>query len=163
MVKGVSAGAGHGVVSRNSVKRGRPDVHADCAYAKDYAVMSTRRATEIRVNARLTRQMIQTNPVVLTLTPYERQNDDSGGWQYVSKPDRVAQTVKLIESELVSQTEPQTTIDGIEREVTFELLGMPDMELSLFDRFFLDSVEYEVTHVFPNNGWERRASVVTRG
>lgn len=125
--------------------------------------MSTRRATEIRVNTRLTRQIIDTNPHTITLTPYVRIDDDAGGWRYVARPDRVAQTVKLIESELVSQTEPQTTIDGIEREVTFELLGMPDMEIALYDRFFLDTIEYEVTHLFPNNGWEQRASVVTRG
>lgn len=125
--------------------------------------MSTRRATEIRVNTRLTKAMIDTNPVTLTLTPYIRQSDDAGGWQYVAQPDRIAQTVKLIESQLISQTEPQTTIDGIEREVTFELLGMPDMEIALYDRFFLDTIEYEVTHLYPNNGWEQRASVITRG
>lgn len=125
--------------------------------------MTSRRQTEIRLNTKLTRAMIQTNPIVLTLIPYKRQEDDVGGWAYVKLPERQPQTVKLIESTLLGQTEPQVTIDGIEREVTFELLGMPDLDIALFDRFFLDLIEYEVTELFPNNGWERRASVVTRG
>lgn len=125
--------------------------------------MKNRQPAEIRANLKLTRAMISTAPVTLTLIPYRRQDDDAGGWSYVNLPERAPQTVKLIESTLIGQTEPQTTIDGIEREVTFELLGMPDLEIALFDRFFLDTIEYEVTQLSPDNGWEKRASVVTRG
>lgn len=125
--------------------------------------MRTRRETEVRANTKLTRALIQTNPVALSLIPYKRQEDDAGGWAYVKLPERQTQTVKLIESTLLGQTEPQSTIDGIEREVTFQLMGMPDLEIALFDRFFLDTIEYEVTQLLPENGWERRALVVTRG
>jgi hypothetical protein len=125
--------------------------------------MTSKRETEIRVNRRLTRAMIRTNPVAVTLIPHERQENDAGGWKYIQKVERDPQIVKLIESLLIGQTEPQTTIDGIQREVTYELLGMPELIIALFDRFFLDSVEYEVTQILPENGWERKALVVTRG
>lgn len=121
------------------------------------------RAAELRINRRMTKRMIQTSPITISLVPYVKQADDVGGWQYLAQAPRQDQVVKLIEPTLISEREPQPTIDGLVREATYELLGLHDLDIALFDRFMLDAVEYEVIQLWVDNGWEKRASVVSRG
>lgn len=120
------------------------------------------RGTELRENRRMTRAFIQTSPVTVSLIPYEKQSDDTGNWNYIAHAPRQDQVVKLVEPTLQSEREPAPTIDGIVREPTFELVGLYDLEIALFDRFILDTVEYEVIHLWVDNGWEKRASVISR-
>lgn len=120
---------------------------------------------EVRSNRRLTQRFIQTSPSYIRLTPYERLPDDQGAWRLAAGEVRHTQRFRLIEGGSVGTNvaAQATSVDGIIREVEFELLGSYDAEIDLYDRFSLGDVEYEVTQVWPDNGYERRASVSRYG
>lgn len=123
--------------------------------------MTTR---EQRVQRRLTRAFIRTSPNYVQLVPYERLDDDQGGWRYIRGEIRPTQVFRFIESGQSGSNAARNAsgTDGIMREIEFELLGDYCAEIELWDRFTRDGVEYEVVEIWPSNGWETRASVVRR-
>lgn len=123
--------------------------------------MTTR---EQRVNRRLTKLLIKRDPRPIRLTPYERLADDMGGWRYVKGDARPTQRFKFIESGQpgTNAATNATGIDGVLREIEFEMLGEWDAEVTLYDRFEWDGDEFEVVQIWPDNGWEKRSSVVRR-
>lgn len=122
------------------------------------------RGHETQINRRLTQRFIETAPVHLRLTPYERLADDQGSWRFIKGEIRTTQKFRLIEGGSDNNAATQVTnIDGLVREIEFVLLGEHDAEVTLYDRFTWDGVEYEVTQIWPDNGYEKRASVRRRG
>lgn len=121
--------------------------------------MTTR---EQQANRRLTRAYVRQNSVNVRMTSYNRQQDDQGSWRYVRGGDRFTQSFRLIESGQPGSNAARsvTGVDGISREVEFELLGEHCADLRLYDRFSLNGDQFEVIEVWPDNGYETRASVV---
>lgn len=121
--------------------------------------MTTR---EQRVNRRLTKLFIKIDPREIRLTPYQRLDDDLGGWRYVAGDTRPTQRFKFIESGQpgTNAARNATGSDGILREIEFEIVGFWDADITLYDRFTMEGDEFEVVQIWPDNGWEKRASVV---
>jgi len=119
---------------------------------------------DLTTNRRLTRAFIAVRPVQLVLTPYARQRTSSGGFDLVKQPNRVPQTMTIIESSGVGGLpRPTATLDGAERRVEFQLLGYHDAIIAVRDRFTHQDKEWEVVEVFYDNEYERRALVSARG
>lgn len=116
------------------------------------------------VNRRLTKRFIDTSPRNIRLIPYYRLEDDMGGWRYVKGDIRPTQTFRFIESgnRGTNAATNATGTDGILREIEFEMVGEHCVDVTLYDRFTYEGVEYEVVQIWPDNGWEKRASVVRR-
>lgn len=121
--------------------------------------------TEQRVNRRLTQRFIQTSPRCIRLHPYERVKDDQGGWRFVAGELRPTQTFRFIEAGQPGSNAASTIIetDGVRREIELEILGEWCSEMEVYDRFELDDIKYEVIQIWPDNGWEKRGSVIRRG
>lgn len=121
--------------------------------------------TEQRLNRRLTQRFIQTSPQCVRLHPYEREKDDQGGWRYVAQELRPSQTFRFIESGQPGSNAASTIveIDGVRREIELEILGEHCAEMAVNDRFELDGIKYEIVQIWPDNGWEKRGSVIRRG
>lgn len=119
---------------------------------------------EQRVNRRLTKLFIKMDPRGIRLTPYQRLADDMGGWRYVKGEIRPTQDFKFIESGQpgTNAATNATGIDGVLREIEFEVVGPWDADITLYDRFEMGGDEFEVVQIWPENGWEKRASVVRR-
>lgn len=113
---------------------------------------------DLEVQRMLTRAFIDTMPVALTLVPHERVKTQSGGYREETRPARPVQVMRLIEPTMPS--DPLRAADGVQREVSFILLGTHDAEMEVGDRFSFDGDEWELISVFFDNGWERRAAVV---
>lgn len=123
--------------------------------------MTTR---EQRIQRKLTRAFIQTSPRCIQLVPYSRLRDDQGGWRYTRGETRPEQTFRFIEAGQPGSnaTRNDLGVDGVRREYEFELLGEYCAVIDVGDRFTIKGVEYEVTDVWTDNGWETRASLIRR-
>lgn len=115
-------------------------------------------------NRRLTKAFIDANPVTLTLIPRTRQKKAAGGWAWVEQTPRDPQVMTLIEQTgLSGEPRPQVTMDGVEREVEFQLLGEWDSVIARGDVFTHSGKDWEVIDLYIDNGYETRAMVSARG
>jgi len=111
---------------------------------------------------RLTREYIKLSPLHVRMTSYERLDDDMGGWRYIRGEQRYTQTFRLIENSQAGSNAAVVSInvDGVVREIEFLLLGDYCADIRLHDRFEKDGDEFQVVEIWPDNGWEKRASVI---
>jgi len=114
-----------------------------------------------RVNRRLTRAFIAQAPVEVTLIPRTKVPRAAGGFSWEDGEPRPPQTVKLNEPGNVPL--PTVTIDGVQREAEFEMIGYHDATFGRFDRFEHAGARWEVLEVAHFNGWEQRALVAKIG
>lgn len=119
-------------------------------------------ADELTVQRKLTHAFILTQPVEITLTPRAKVKMPAGGFVWQEGDPRAPQTMRLIEPSN-SAPKPTVTADGIEREVTFFLLGEWDATIGLFDIFTHAGYDWEIVQLAHHNGWETRASVARYG
>jgi hypothetical protein len=112
---------------------------------------------EVEVNKRLTHVFIGTLPTVVVLTPRSKVNKPAGGFALEAQEPRDPQTMRLIEPSTIPL--PTVTLDGVQRETQFELLGEWDAQISVYDTFDVDGKRWEVVHLAFFNGWEQRALV----
>lgn len=114
-------------------------------------------AAELATQRLLTNQFIAANPSVLTLIPRERVKTGSGV-KWDDQDPRPVQVGRLID---LSGTATLVTADGRQRQQTFQLLLPWDGEVGLYD-YWNDSegIRHEVSDLLPDNGYERRATVV---
>lgn len=122
---------------------------------------------ELKVNRRNTAEFIDVTPVAIVLTPQRQVRTPTGGFAIASDPARAPQTFRIIDLTTGYATErlpPQRTIDGIERSAEFMLLGNWDVSIARYDTWTDANMNrWEITSVYPNNGYERRAVVVRHG
>lgn len=118
------------------------------------------------MNRRNTATFIAANPTTIALIPQRRVRTASGGYDVIQDPARAPQVLRLIDLTTgyatISQP-PQRTIDGVEHSVEFMLLGPWDSLMSRFDTWSSGGFRFEVTDLYPENGYERRAMVVRYG
>lgn len=121
--------------------------------------------TELRVNRRNTVAFIAKNPSQLALQPQARQRTATGGFAATLSPARAPQTFRVIDlsSGYNVDQPPQRTIDGVEKTVQFMLLGAYDTIINLYDVWTDANGQWQVTQVFPENGYEQRALAVRHG
>lgn len=116
---------------------------------------------ELAVQRRLTKAFIDTAPVALQLVPRVKNRKPSGGFAWEEQPPRSSQVFKLIEPGTIPL--PIRTVDGVQREVEFELLGVHDAVIGQHDVFSHGGHRWEVLEVAFPNGWEQRALVARYG
>lgn len=116
---------------------------------------------ELTVQRRITKAFINTMPEAIVLTPRVRVKQTGGGYKWTDGSDRPVQTLRLVEPG--SYPIPVRTVDGIEREVLFMLLGEYDAAMGVYDVFVHDGAYWEVVFLYKDNGWERRAEVARHG
>lgn len=123
--------------------------------------------SELKVNRRNTSAFVAERPVTITLTPQRRVRTATGGFEIAPDPDRAPQTFRVIDLTTGYATQrmpPQRTLDGIERSAEFMLLGEWGTLLERFDTWEDgDGSRWEITSVYPDNDYERRAVVVRHG
>lgn len=112
---------------------------------------------ELVIQRQLTVAFILTQPVEITLVPREKVKKPAGGFGWADQAPRPPQTMRLIEPGTIPR--PVVTVDGIQREVEFELLGEWNATIGRFDTFSHDGARWEVVEVAHFNGWEQRALV----
>jgi hypothetical protein len=117
------------------------------------------------VNKRATRSYIDVNPVVITLTPQDVVKTSNGGTKLLDLPPRPPQRVTLVPQGIgtVSQIGIQKTADGEQLLTQYVLVGEADAQIARFDYWWQDGKKHELTYIYPENGYERRALVVVHG
>lgn len=122
-------------------------------------------ATELRIQRRLTAELIDAMAVSLVLVPRTKTNDGSGGWTWGDGTPRAAQTFHMIEfgGEGSAGLRPVRTADGTDRYASYEMLGSYDATIGLWDHFTFQGERCEVVEMFRDNGWERRALIASFG
>jgi hypothetical protein len=119
----------------------------------------------LQANRRLTSAFIRESPHCIELQPYSKHDDDLGGWRYVAESKRPTQRFRLVEAgtPVGAAAISGRGIDGIERSVEYLMIGDHCADVELYDRFLLNDVEYEVVQIWPDNGYEVRVSIISRG
>jgi hypothetical protein len=117
------------------------------------------------VERRNTKAYIDRAPVVITLIPQDVERTRNGGMGRVDLPPRSPQRFTLVPQGIgtVSQIGVQPTTDGSQLLTQYVLVGMPDAVLGRYDYWIQDGLKHEITYVYPENGYERRALVVRHG
>lgn len=125
-----------------------------------------RSAAELKVDRENTLAFIAENPSEIVLKPQRRVKTATGGFQIAFDDPRPPQTLRLIDiSRTFSPAMPlQKTIDGVERMVEYMLLGMDDAQMAVYDVWTDEQGrDWEITVMYPDNGYERRALAVRHG
>jgi hypothetical protein len=112
--------------------------------------------TELDMHQVQTKAFIDAKPSLLTLTPRVRHRQPNGGWQWVPGNPRIPQTFRVLE-----RTEPNVTTvdDGVQRTISYVLLGMPDALVAKGDTFTYQGDTLEVVEMNTANDFEVRAFV----
>jgi hypothetical protein len=120
--------------------------------------------TALEVQRRLTSAFIAALPTVITLTPRSKVKQPAGGWTLLEGTPRAPQTMTLVEQTgLDGQPLPRTTLDGVERVVSFEIVAEWDAAIARWDVFTHQGKDWEVIDLYFDNGYEKRALVSARG
>jgi hypothetical protein len=120
---------------------------------------------EQKNNRRNTSAFIAARPSLITLTPCVSTKTPSGGFAVTDGTNRYPQTLRLIEAPAANNNQPGllTASDGKQRRVSYQLLGVWDAVMDIFDHWDVNGLRYEVVELLPYNGYERRGKVVQYG
>lgn len=109
---------------------------------------------------RLTKWFIDEDPTTIALIPTEVVLQPSGGKRQVDGPARVPQVFKLIA--MTFDQRPTVTIDGVERIISYTLLGEWDSTMELWDHWDDGTDEYVIIAFAPGYDYERKGLVERR-
>jgi hypothetical protein len=122
-------------------------------------------ANELAMHRANTQAFIAANPSTLSLIPRTRQKSGTGvAW--IPGPARPAQVMRLIDQSSTSGPTPGSVraADGVQRRVTYQLLGTWDAAIGMYDTWTdAQGIVWEVQDLLPDNGYERRAEVIRYG
>lgn len=114
----------------------------------------------------LTSAFIAAKPTSLTLIP-QTPTKTGTGITWTPGTPRPPQTVRIIDQSAIAHVQGAGTVlagDGKQRKVEYQLLMTWDATLDLHDYWVdADGIRWEVEDLLPNNGYERRAQVVSYG
>lgn len=120
---------------------------------------------ELAAQIAVTEAFIQTRPVSLTLVPYEKISDGTGGKKLSALPPRAPQQMRFVEKSRTSSTGSETRLTETGEQWAQEaiLLSMPDSIIEEEDRFSWDGSTWKVLEVLFPNEYETRATVARYG
>jgi hypothetical protein len=112
-----------------------------------------------------TKDYIAQDPTSIALTPRVKTHTDSGSEVWEDGTPRAAQSFKLISIAFTPQgTNPQITVDGVERIIGFYLLGAWDCVMEVGDHWVgSDGRRYEVIALMDGHGYETKGAVEAHG
>jgi hypothetical protein len=117
--------------------------------------------SELELQRKNTKAFIDANPTTVVLTPRVRQRRASGGWSWAPQPPRSPQILRLIPAavgQLAATDLAISTTGGVERRIDYEVLGEWNSSMFPGDVFTVDGDPYEIISMYPNNGYEIRAT-----
>lgn len=103
---------------------------------------------------------IDTAPVEVILTPRVKTTTTTGGQTYSDGLDRPAQVFRLVAQ--ATAPPPVVVVDGVERVITYHLVGTADAVVDVGDRWSDTLGDWEVVAVVTDRGYETRAHVSRR-
>ena len=114
------------------------------------------------IDRRITKGFVAFSPEWVVLTPMDRTRTLAGGFTVTSGSNREPQLFTVIESSNKGDGAPasQQLVDGVERRVTYVLVGDPSCVVDIGDVFSRSGARHEIAHIMPSNGYEIRAVAV---
>jgi hypothetical protein len=122
-------------------------------------------ANELAMHRLNTQAFISANPSTIALIPRDRQKTGTGV-RWIELAPRPAQVLRLIDQSSTSGPSPGSVraADGVQRRVTYQLLGTWDAAIGLYDTWVdAQGIRWVVDDLLPDNGYERRAEVTRYG
>jgi len=130
---------------------------------------STRRYRDMETQRALTKSFIDSNPIVVQLTPVTRTKLPSGGTTTVTGVPRPIQTFRLIPMSHTTMPTRSTSTSasadaGVQRRYDYTLLGEWDAQMEVFD--YWDSPDGQrlvIEALVSYNGYEKKGLVISYG
>lgn len=116
--------------------------------------------TTVDIQRRLTREFIAQDPTCLELIPQSLEVQGNGSKKLVAQDPREPQDFKLIP--MTFDQRPTVTADGVDRIISYTLLGTHDCAMEVWDTWSDDSGTYLVVAFAPGHGYERKGLVEHR-
>lgn len=113
--------------------------------------------SELEAQRRMTKAFIDASPIVISLVPQVETITPGGGRQRTPGTPRAEQTFKLIS--MTFDQRPTVTLGGVERIISYTLLGEWDCEAGIWDKFTLPDQPHEhylVVAIAEGNGFEKK-------
>lgn len=116
--------------------------------------------TMLDIQRRLTREFIAQDPLTLELIPQALEVQLSGSKKLVAQAPREPQDFKLIP--MTFDQRPTVTADGVERIISYTLLGTHDCAMGVWDTWSDDTGIYLIVAFAPGHGYEKKGLVEHR-
>lgn len=120
------------------------------------------RAAELRAQRRNTRAFIDADPFTLRLQRVGQLTPDGAGG-YERPRGGATLPVQIVKMIPVQNGLLRRTNEGEEVVTTHVVVGMPDLDIERGDWFWIGGEKIEVSFLYPENGYERRAECAGRG
>lgn len=116
---------------------------------------------ELDIQRRMTREFIASAPTEIVLIPTVSTVLPSGGKSSVDGTPRAAQNFKLIP--MTFDQRPTITVDGVDRVISYTLLGEYDAAMAVWDHWTGDDGSvYTIVAFAPGHEYEKKALVERR-
>lgn len=112
------------------------------------------------IQRRMTREFIAQDPTTIELIPSLVTLQSSGGKKRFDGPPRQPQDFKLIP--MTFDQRPTVTIDGVDRIISYTLVGAHNCIMELWDHWTDDEDTYVIIAFAPGYGYERKGLVERR-
>lgn len=124
-------------------------------------MIEVNREAELAIHRKNTEWFIAWNPIDLVLIPEVKVRSGTGT-KITDGPPRPVQRMRLIPQ---TETTPPTIIeDGVERVISFVLLGLHDAQMGVGDHWTDDAGNfYRVVYVNDYNGYEVKGLIEAHG
>jgi hypothetical protein len=109
------------------------------------------------IQRRMTREFIAQDPTTIALIPQQLEVQLSGSKKLVAQDPREPQDFKLIP--MTFDQRPTVTADGVERIISYTLLGAHDCALEVWDTWSNDEGTFLVVAMAPGHGYEKKGLV----
>lgn len=108
-----------------------------------------------------TRSFIDDDPSTVELHQMEKRSDGSGGVVKIPSMNRNPLVVRVIP--LTRQARETLTIDGVQVNVEFILMAMPEDDVRTGDQFTARGRVFEVIHIQEKRLYQTKAELITVG
>jgi hypothetical protein len=108
-------------------------------------------ALTLEAQRKVTQQFIADDPTTAALIPVTRVATPGGGFTEQVGAPRAAQTFKL--SEIGFEGQPTVTVAGVERIISYHLIGPHDMSIAVGD-YWVDAAGTRYDVVAFSEGWD---------
>jgi hypothetical protein len=116
---------------------------------------------ELEMLQRTTKSWLESDGETITLSRVTSIADGAGGFGRDTPTARSPQPVVLESSN--RQLPQRRTVDGIEVQPEYTMVGMWDADINRGDWFYKDGIKYEVVFVDDDKSYQTTAEVIYRG
>lgn len=114
----------------------------------------------VETQRRMTKAFIDEDPTTIVLIPTVRQLQPSGGERQTDGEPRTPQTFKVIP--MTFDQRPTVTVDGVDRIISYTLLGEYNCTMELWDHWTDGEDEFVIVAFAAGFGYEKKGLVERR-